>query len=254
MILYIIVALVILMAACWLLISNSTLRWICGLLSTGALLVSVLLLCLNMQQHYGMKQQTVTTKEKQIYSAGVANSPVNMLLAQRLGKSANNYVLVYRDQAKDKKPATHFMPNKKKIVSAVKKRAHYQLVATKSTKATTQTKSTYWVYKNKTMEKLFDLNNSKRILIKQRTVVKVPKDTWVILSAQQAKSLAKKQKQTPTDPAQTKAAQQQMQQVMGMQLKQYQQKHPKASASDLKQYTQYLQAKMAAQQVKMMLK
>lgn len=243
-----VIILTILVFLTWLLISNKLVRNILGTLSTLCLLILVIGIVANMNNHWGMEKETVTTKNEQIYTAGQKHSPANMLIANELGNSSNNYVMAYRTHEKDDKPKTHFRPNtdKSHLAESVKKSARYKQEDVD--KATVKTKKTYWTWKSSWYQYLFSFNGDNKELITQKTMVTVPKDTWIVLNAEQLKQL---QKQSTSSNAQ----QQQVQKAeMAKKMASYKQQHSNVSKQQMKDYQQHLMSEMAVKQIKQQLK
>ncbi|GAK31639.1 hypothetical protein WOSG25_120310 [Weissella oryzae SG25] len=186
-------------------------RIIAGTISLLLLSGSVLILTMHISQNWGMKEVTTTTT-KNIYTAGETSAPYGMMIKAEIGQGTNNYVLIYRTSANEKKPSVNFKPNASsidKIVTAVKKSATYKLTDTTTAKAVTKT--TRLTYSSAMTKALFDWGTENHRLVKQATVVEVPKDTWLVLTAGQVAKLQKlapqMQAQAAADPA--KAAQMQ---------------------------------------------
>lgn len=87
----------------WLLIPHKVTRYILGYISTVALLLMIIGITANMTHHWGMEKKVVTSDKKEIYSAGSKDSPVNMLIANEMGKNSNNYIMVYKNHSDDQK-------------------------------------------------------------------------------------------------------------------------------------------------------
>ncbi|MGL9814903.1 hypothetical protein IGK51_001486 [Enterococcus sp. DIV0098] len=81
----------------------------------------------------------------------------------------------------------------KEPVEAVKVKATYEKSNIKE--AVVQMKAEYWVWKSDFYKKLLNMDNHDKELIKKEVAVKVPKDTWVVLTANQAKGIAKNSSQ-----------------------------------------------------------
>lgn len=191
MIIYIIFGLAVVTILCWTMIKPRALRWICGIIASACLIGSAGVLTMTFtDSHLGMHKVTTTTTSK-IYSATGNQSAANILIAKRLGTDSNRYVLVYRDSANAKKTTTHGVPDTDHIASAVKKKTTYKL--TNGTTATATTKTTYWEWKNKTVKFWLNMGQG-HTLVSKKTVVKVPKKTWVVLSPSQVKQLQAKLK------------------------------------------------------------
>jgi hypothetical protein len=243
-----VIVLTILVFVTWLLISNKLVRYILGTLSTLCLLILVIGIVANMNSHWGMKKETVTTKNEQIYTAGQKRSPAHILIANEIGNKSNNYVMAYRNHTNDDKPKAHFKPNtdKSHLAESVKKTARYQ--QKNVDKATVKTKKTYWTWKSSWYQHLFSFNGDSRELITQKTTVTIPKDTWVVLNAQQLKQL---QKQSTSSNAQQQKAQKA---EMAKKMASYKQQHSNVSKQQMKDYQQHLMSEMAVKQIKQQLK
>lgn len=250
MIIIVIAILAILTYVSWINIEKLSTRIVAGLISFVLLAAAVLLLTVNMNSHYGMKKVTTST-EKTIYSAGGSKSPAGMLITQRLGTKADNYVMIYADR-EDSKAKAHFVPNKKKITEAIHKRATYRTADVK--KATVKTVTTRWEWKNDFFKWLLEFGGEGHSLAKQTTTVTVPKKTWVVLSAQQAKQVTAKQKAASQNKAAATAQQKQMRDAVQAKVAAYIKANPKASANDIANYSKEATAEMTASAMKQMLK
>lgn len=233
----------------WVLIPHKVTRYILGSLSTLALVLVIIAITANMTHHWGMEKQTTTSDKKEIYSAGNSKSPTNMLIANEVGKKSNNYVMVYKEDKNDKKPEAHFKPktSKSDLSDSVKKQVTYKVKDVD--KATVQTKKTVWVWKSKWYERLLEFGNENNQLIKSKTTVTVPKDTWIVLNSDQVKKLQKMQKQNQNSNQQKQQAQK-----MQMLAQKYKQQHPNASQKEVQQHVKKEQQIMATKQLKEELK
>lgn len=196
MIIIIVIVLTALAFWSWMFIKNNITRWIIGGASLLLLALSILGLTLHFSNNWGMKKVTTTTTQ-QIYTAGEISAPYGMLIKAEIGKNTNNYVLVYRNNENDKKPTTNFMPDEKHITEAVKKSATYKLV--NSDKAQVVTTKTTRQFSSNFMKFLFGVGGEQNELVKKRSVVEVPRDTWLVLTEQQ---VIKLQKEAPVLQAQ----------------------------------------------------
>ena len=115
--------------------------------------------------------------------------------------------IIKKQADKDAKP--HFVPDTKHATEAVKKTATYQLAGVKEAQVKTTIKR--YVWKSKTAKLLYGFGGESGELVSQKSVVQVPKDTWLVLSKEQSEKLpdiAKKmQAQLATDPAKAQATQ-----------------------------------------------
>lgn len=229
--------------ATWLFIPHKLTRYILGALSIMALLLFIVGITANMKSHWGMEKKVVTSKEQEIFSAGSKNSPTNMLIANEIGENTNNYVMVFKKHQNDEEAKTHFKPNMKQdnISESVKQQAKYEVKDTD--RATMQTKKEIWVWKSDFYKSLFNFGEDKQELIKSTTTVTVPKDTWVVLNANQAKKLQKSQKGT-----RNKATQQQEKMMQQLTMK-YKKDHPNATQQEINDYLLHEQQVQATMQI-----
>lgn len=229
----------------WLLIPHKVTRYILGSISTLLLLLTIIGIKANMTHHFGMEKQVITSKETEIYSAGAKNSPINMLIANEVGKNTNNYVMVFKDQENDKKAQPHFKPkmDKENISETVKHQANYVIKDTN--KATKQTKKEVWVWKSKFYKFLFNFGQGDKEIIKRTTTISVPKDTWVVLNAEQSKKL-QHSSNTQNKKVNPKKQQAKMQNLMAK----YKKQHPDASQQEIKKYIKHQQQIQATKQIK----
>ncbi|XZO08095.1 DUF4811 domain-containing protein [Weissella paramesenteroides] len=234
----------------WFYIKSAPTRIVAGLISFGLLAATVLLLTANMNSHYGMKNVTTTT-ERTIYSAGGSKSPAGVLITQELGTKSGNYVMIFADR-EDGKAKPHYVPNKKKMVEAVHKTATYKTADVD--KATVKTVTTRREWQNHFFKWLLDFGGEGHSLVKQTTTVTVPKNTWVVLSAKQAKQVTAKQKAASQNKAAAAAQQKQMRDAIQAKVTAYIEANPKASANDIANYSKEATAEMTASAMKQLLK
>ncbi|MBO1198401.1 DUF4811 domain-containing protein [Staphylococcus simiae] len=231
--------------ASWLLIPHKITRYILGCLSILALLLMVIGVTANMTHHWGMKKQLVTSDKKEIFSAGPESSPTNILIANEIGKKTNNYIMVYRNHKTDSKAQVHFKPqmDKDKIADSVKHQTVYQLKHTN--KATIQTKKEIWVWKSNFYKALLGFGQNNQELIKSTTTLTIPKDTWVVLNAEQSKKLQRLQeKHKKSDTQQNNAK------TMQHLMVEYKKQHPNASANEINKYMEHQKEVIATKQIK----
>ena len=169
-------------------IKNKLASGIIGGVSLIILILSVGMLLFHIKDNWGMKEVT-TTSTHQIYTAGDKSAPYGMMIKAEIGKNTGNYVLVYRNSADSAKPDTNFKPDTKNIIEAVKKSATYKLADVDTAKVTTTTTRRVW--SSDLMKKLFDIGSENKELVKQHSVVTVPKDTWLVLTQAQVEKLTK---------------------------------------------------------------
>ena len=178
---------------------NFVVRWIIGGLSFVILALSVGMLTLHIKDNWGMKNVTTQTSH-QIFTAGDKDAPYGLMIKSEIGKDTGNYVLIFRNDENSAKYDINFTPDQKHIVEAVKKTATYKL--TKSDTAKVVTTTTRREFGSNLMKSLFDAGNEQNDLVKKRSVVYVPRDTWLVLTADQVKKL---EKESPAMQAQMQA-------------------------------------------------
>ncbi|VDC43501.1 hypothetical protein FMV2238Y02_20050 [Streptococcus canis] len=160
----------------WMLITKARTRFFLGILSLLLLLGSVLYLTNHFIHHTGMGIET-KHETQAIYSAGDTKAPFGLLIYQPIGKRSDNQVLIYRDKASDQKHMSQ----------AIRKEAHYLTTNSDDAKVTTTTKRYIW--KSKLAKAMFGFAGEEGQLISQKTVVTIPKDTWLALTQKQAQQL-----------------------------------------------------------------
>lgn len=180
-------------------IKNKAASWAVGGLSILILTLSIAMLTFHIKDNWGMKEVTTSTSHS-IYSAGDTSAAYGMMIKAEIGENTGNYVLIYRNEKAEKTPATNFKPDAKNIVEAVKKTATYQQVSGTQAKETTTTTRRVW--RSNFFKLMFNVGYENKEIVKQHSVVSVPKDTWLVLTAAQAKTL---QKKAPELEAQAKA-------------------------------------------------
>lgn len=228
----------------WFMIKNSMLSKVLGSIFIILLAATVAITTLNFTQHFGMKTETKTTV-KQVYSASPA-SPANTLITKRIGTKANNYVLIYRNDDDAKKATTHGIPDTSDISKAVKIKHIYRIADVK--KATVKTTTTRWIWKNDFWRILFGVGGQGNELKKQTSVVTVPKKTWVVMTANQAKALAAAQKKTT--PEATAAGQAQLKTAIEAKVGAFMKTNPTADEDQVKAYTTEITSEMTASMMK----
>ncbi|RZI48408.1 DUF4811 domain-containing protein [Lactococcus kimchii] len=169
-------------------IKNKPVSKIIGGTSLFILILSVGMLLFHIKDNWGMKEVTTSTTH-QIYTAGDKTAAYGMMIKAEIGKNTGNYVLIYRNDKNSAKPDTNFKPDQKNIIEAVKKTATYKL--TDSEKATVTTTTTRRVWKSDLFKNLFSVGDENKELVKQHSVVSVPKATWLVLTQDQVEKLAK---------------------------------------------------------------
>lgn len=232
--------------ATWAFVKHTSTRIVLGSVLMVLLALSVVGLTLNFSNHFGMKKVSTTTESK-VYSASSA-SPAGMLITQRLGTKADNYVLVYSKTADAKKPTTFGVPDKKHISTAVNERTTYRL--TDKTTATAKTVTTRWEWKNDFYRIMFGVGGQGGEIAKRVKTVYVPKTTWVVLTAEQAKQMQASQAAAQSNPTVAAAQQAQMKTAVEAKVAAYMQANPQASQSQIQAATKTATAEVAAQAIK----
>ncbi|MGL4247940.1 MAG: DUF4811 domain-containing protein [Lactococcus garvieae] len=175
-------------------------RGLVGGLSLVLLTASVMALTIHIKDNWGMEKVT-STETKKIYTAGDTNAAFGMLLKAEIGQDTNNYALVYRTHKEDKEPEVHFQPDQKHMVETLKKTADYKLTSESEAKVVTTTVK--WKFKDNFMKFLFGIGGEEGKLVSQHARAYVPKDTWLVLTQDEAKKL---QQEVPAMQAQQEAA------------------------------------------------
>lgn len=205
MIILVIILATVLSFSTWMYISKPLLRFVLGGLSLLFLASSIYFLTDHFVNHRGMLVKT-SVKTQKIYTAGQTNQAFGVMIAKEVGTKSGRYVMVYRDKENDSQAKTHYVPNQKKISEEIKKSASYQLTDTKEASETVTTKR--YVWKNKFYKILFNFGGENNKLKSKTVVVTIPKDTWLVLSPNEAKSLQtlllKLQEASQKNPAQAK--------------------------------------------------
>ena len=220
----------------WLVLKNRAMRAVFGPIFTVLLIGAVWMTTSVFANNTGLTAKTTTTT-KRVYSA--------------LGSKADNYVLVYNDTADAKKPTVHGKPSSKvaDIPTGVKKEMTYKVADVK--KATVRVESTRWEWKNAFWRVMFGIGGQGGKLKKQVTTVTVPKNTWVVMTADQSKKLQAAQKSAA--PEAQAAQQAQMKSAIEAKVAAYMQANPKATPDQVKAYTTEQTAEMTATAMKQML-
>ena len=234
----------------WLVLKNRTMRAIFGPIFTVLLIGAVWRTTSVCANNTGLTAKTTTTT-KGVYSALGSKSPAGVLVQSRLGSKADNYVLVYNDTADAKKPTVHGKPSTKvaDIPNGVKKEMTYKVADVK--KATVKVETTRWEWKNAFWRVMFGIGGQGGKLKKQVTTVTVPKNTWVVMTADQSKKLQAAQKSAA--PEAQAAQQAQMKSAIEAKVAAYMQANPKATPDQVKAYTTEQTAEMTATAMKQML-
>lgn len=199
MIVYVIIALLIAMIFAWVALPTRVLKITVGGLLTILAALTTIQFTRTFTDHIGMHRVTTTTTRR-IYSAAGNQSPAGILIANPLGKKdPHHQVLVYQDHANSKAKA-HFVPNQKHLTESIKRQV--KVVPANIKEATVTTKTTRWEWRSKAAKQWLNVGQAGE-LVKQENIVKIPKDTWAVLTAQQMKQMEKLMKGAAADPNQT---------------------------------------------------
>lgn len=191
-------------------IDKGPLRGLVGGLSLFLLTVSVVSLTIHIKDNWGMEKVT-TTQTKKIYTAGDTKAAFGMLLKAEIGKGTNNYALVYRTNKEDKEPTVHFEPDQKHLLETLKNTADYE--RTEASEAKLVITTVRWKFKDNFMKLLFGIGGEESKLVSEHARAYIPKDTWLVLTQEEAKKLqealptmqAKQEETLKTDPGQAQA-------------------------------------------------
>ncbi|PWG00005.1 DUF4811 domain-containing protein [Levilactobacillus bambusae] len=209
-------------------IKNKTLSTVLAVLALLGMIGSSVLLIKNDDNHYGMHQIT-ETKTQKIYSASPSKQ-MSMILYQPIGTANKHQVYIYKQSANAKK-VSH---------TQASVTTHNRVKTTTGTNKMT-TKTTYWVYDNANMKRLFwGLKNGHQYVKRENTLY-VNKQT-IVLSTKQAKVLQKKASDK-TYQAKMKAG---AQAFVEAQVKTAMMKDPSMSVSDREQLTKQAAAEYQA--------
>lgn len=168
----------------WFLIRSPKLRKITGTVTLLLLASCIGGLSANLAVHWGMSPRTTVQTTHRIYSAGPSTIPNNLIIVRRLGTRAQNYVLIYRTTATQSQPRPHFVPDRKQLATATKKRATFRRQAVHRPSVTTTRRE--WVFKSAFYARFLTFDHNDHQLISERTTVTVPL-SWRVLTNQEAR-------------------------------------------------------------------
>lgn len=174
MLIWMIAVLVVLAFFSWFFVHGRLVQIIAGTTFSLLAIAAVILLTLNMGQHFGM-EKSVTTTSHEVYSVLPNQSAVKAVAVKQIGDG--NYVLVYKDYEKDQQPKKHFVPDTSEVVKAVKSSANYQKADVKT--AEVQTKTVKWTYKSDFYRFLFEQKEEDNIVsIKHQLILP---ENWQVI-------------------------------------------------------------------------
>ncbi|WP_096818477.1 DUF4811 domain-containing protein [Lactococcus fujiensis] len=170
------------------------LRILIGGTSILMLVLSVGLLTLHLDKNWGTKIVTSRQRSTDIYTAGDLSSPFGMIIKAEIGQNTGNYVFIYRTSKTEKKASPQFKPatdSISQIVTAIKKKATYQVVDLESPEVETITKRREFT--DKWSKLLFGIGGEEGQLVQEISTIKIPEKTWLLLTEAQADKLVKSQ-------------------------------------------------------------
>lgn len=241
MIIGVLILTVIITIVTWTTIKSNVIRMVCGIISLLTVLAATIILTLNFTNHLGMQKKT-TSSVQQIYSTGQKSSPAGMIIVKPLGTAHNSYVAIYRTQ-KNAKATAHFVPNTKNVVNAAKTTANYHYSDT--SKATVTTKVTKWRWQSDTWRFWLNVGDQDGQLVQKHSEINLPKQTWIALTAKQAKQLQIKQ-----NSSKSTGSQENLKIALSSKMKVYQKSHPKATEKQIQTYQQQELAKLSIQSIR----
>ncbi|MBB5887868.1 DUF4811 domain-containing protein [Lactovum miscens] len=178
----------------WMYIKNKSTKIILGIITFLALALSVFGLSIHITNHWGMKEVTATSS-KTIYSAGDPKMSFGMLITKKMG---NKSILVYKTSANTKDTTLSINLNTKST-SATFLSDNAELINTTSSvkfvdsdKANMVTKITKLEFTNGFTKALFGFGGETGTVMKTVKIAELPKDSWMVLTADQAATLQKK--------------------------------------------------------------
>ena len=186
MIILMILLALILVFCSWMFIKKTTLRWVIGICSLVLLSGSVFLFTDHVLNYTGMTIETKKTT-KPIYSAGKTDLSYGILVQQEIGTDSRNYVLVYRNDKQATKPTAHFKPDFDHPAETVKYFSTYNYTNSDQASVTTTVKRYRW--DSNVAKLLYGFYGEDGQLVSSKSVVSVPKKTWLVVNQQQQKEL-----------------------------------------------------------------
>lgn len=154
--------------------AKSTWQYILTVIFGIIFIGSVTLMEMNYAHHFGMEKD-ITTKEVSLVSSADAEN-LNILLYQPVGTKGDK-VYLYKTT-----------PTQKKVSQTGTDRVTNTVETTNTNKATLETKTTRWVYKNSFYNLLFGISGNNKEYDSRKNTFYLPSD-WIELSTDQAKKL-----------------------------------------------------------------
>ncbi len=165
----------------WMLIKTVFLRRLLGIVFSLLLFGSILLMILNMNEHFGMAK-VVSTQKERIYSVA-GNKLSTGILATTSNKKLGSDLTIYLYKNKE---------NESKIKTAVpSSRTSLSMKEISGSKAYRVTKVTKWKYKNALSKLFFGFGNLDKVVSKKQIVFQIPDNEWLQLTKQQLSKLQK---------------------------------------------------------------
>lgn len=185
-------------------IKNSTPRWIAGGISFICLALTVALLAFHITEHWGMKEVT-QTRTQEIYSAGPSAMSFGLLITQKMGDQT---ILVYKTSTDAKTTAMSAQLNTDSTSTTFLKdnaalkntKSSYKMVDGGSAQLVTST--TKRKFSSSFTKLLFGFGGEQNESVKTSKTAVLPKDSWLVLTADQAKTLEAKQAELESQAAQ----------------------------------------------------
>ncbi|WP_283621142.1 DUF4811 domain-containing protein [Limosilactobacillus avium] len=200
---------------------------------------STAMMTLNYSHHFGMHQETTTTK-KVIYSA--SNSSLPLALYQPVGTSGKDDVYIYNSKKRQKTP-DHTQANEY---------THSKIKWTKRLTPRLVTTETRWRYNNGFFRIMYMGTGMDGTLVKRTNVLEYPQ-AYVKITTKQAGQLKKQAASPAAKKAQATAAEQ-GRSAVAAKVQQALAQNPKMSASQIQRVTLQAEQEVQAQAVKAMLK
>lgn len=205
---------------------------------TGIIFIgSTALMTVNYSHHFGMHKVTTTTT-KRIYSS---SDKLPVALYRPVGTTGEDDVYIYKTD-QDQKKLSHTQANEY---------THSKIKRVNRSTPRLVTKETRWQYKNHFYKVLFAWSGMDGTLVKRTNTLEYPR-TYVKLTVNQAKQLAKLQKSPQAKQTQA-AAQQQGQQYVRGKVTAAMAKNPNITSQQIQEISQRAQEQFEAKMVKQLL-
>lgn len=206
---------------------------------TGIIFIgSTALMTVNYSHHFGMHKVTTTTTRR-IYSA---SDKLPVALYRPVGSTGEDDVYIYKTDQDQKKPSH----------TQVSEYTHSKMKRADRSTPRLVTKETRWEYKNHFYQTLFAWSGMDGTLVKRTNTLEYPR-TYVKLTVNQAKQLAKLQKSPQAKQTQA-AAQQKGQEYVRGQVTKAMAKNPNITSQQIQEISQKAQEQFEAKMVKQLLK